>query len=130
MSTLIYAAQVDTWHHYFQLSFERSLRAVELAIKAADPRSEIASRYWASLAARTLGDMEGLKNQTSVMLEPAERLRVRYWLASAYATVAHSPFFEGDMETARSLNDLGLTQMPLDPRVLLHRVVLEAMVGD
>jgi len=130
LTTLLNATQVDSWHHDFQLALERSQQAVEIAVSISDPRSEAAARYFLSIATRTLGDMVGYKTQAAKLLEPAEKLQDRYWLAPAYSTAAMSYYFDGDMESAMKYNNLGLAQMPMDPRVLLHRLFIEAVSGN
>lgn len=130
MSILLHATQVDSWHHDFQLAAERSQRAVDIALELSDLRGEVAARYFLSIATRTLGDIEGYKTQATNILEPAEKLHDRYWLAPAYSTAAMAFYFDGDSQSAKSLNDLGLAQMPMDPRVMLHRLFIEAVFGN
>ena len=74
--------------------------------------------------------MVGYKTQAAKLLEPAEKLQDRYWLAPAYSTAAMSYYFDGDMESAMKYNNLGLAQMPMDPRVLPHRLFIEAVSGN
>ena len=130
MRTLTYAAQVDLWHHRFRESVERSQRATELARAAGDFRTEVGARYWASLALRTIGDLEGLRHQASAILGPAEQLRDRYWLTTAFATESCVPLLEGAWDDARELIDRGLNLNPMDPRLLHERVGLEFQVGN
>jgi len=130
MRTLNFAAQVETWHHHFEDSLKSSLMAIDLAVAASDPRGEVTARYWASLCSRTLGDMQEMMRQAVAILEPAERLRDRYWLATAYTSVSWLETLQGDWESAREMNQRGLDVMPMDPRPLLQRVCLEIQFGD
>ena len=130
MRTLTYAAQVDLWHHRFSESVDRSLRAIELARAAGDLRTEVGARYWAALTSRTIGDLGGLTRQASTIVDPADRLRDRYWLTTAFQTASFVPMGEGAWDYARELIDRGLDLMSMDPRLLMERVALEFQVGD
>ena len=130
MRTLNYAAQVELWHHKFEESLKSSLMAIGLATAASDPRGEVTGRYWAALNARTLGNIQEAQRQASAILEPAERLRDRYWLATAHNTIAWLHVVQGDWELAREANQRGLGLMPLDPRILVQRLILESQTGD
>jgi DNA-binding CsgD family transcriptional regulator/tetratricopeptide (TPR) repeat protein len=130
MRTLNYAAQVELWHHKIEESLASSLRAIQLAAATSDPRGEVNGRYLASLSARGLGNIEEAQRQASAVLEPAERLRDRYWLATAHNTIAWPLLVRGEWQLAREANQRGLDFMPLDPRILLQRVLLEAQNGD
>lgn len=130
MRTLNYAAQVELWHHKIEESLASSLKAIELAAATSDPRGEVNGRYLATLSSRGLGDIGETERQASAILEPAERLRDRYWLATAHNTIAWPLVVKGEWQSAREANQRGLDLMPLDPRILLQRVVLEAQTGD
>ena len=56
MRTLADAARVDSYNHWWESSLEKSLRAVEMAQRAGNPRLELAARYRAAWALLTLGD--------------------------------------------------------------------------
>ena len=130
MRTLNFAAQVEVWNNRFNESLAWSKIAIDLAATASDPRGEVAARYWAYLAAKTLGDREEALRQASAILEPAVRLRDRYWLASAYSAVDWSLALEGNWDSAKEVNQRGLDLMPLDPRLLGQRVSSETQTGN
>ncbi|MEE8464836.1 MAG: LuxR C-terminal-related transcriptional regulator, partial [Dehalococcoidia bacterium] len=130
MRTLNFAAQVELWHHRFEESLKSSLTAIDLAVTASDFRGEVSARYWASLASRILGDMQESQLQGLAILAPAERLRDRYWLATAHNAIAWSHTLRGDWQSARETNLRGLDWMPFDPRLLLQHVILEAESGN
>jgi tetratricopeptide (TPR) repeat protein len=96
MWSLIQASRIDCWHLHFQQSLERGLKAAEIAENISDLKGAVAGRYWASLAARANGDAESLRLLASGILEPAQQLRDRYWLSSAYQVNFSPPIFEGD----------------------------------
>lgn len=77
-------SQVELWHLHLEDSLKSSLMAIDLAVAASDIRTEVASRYWAGLASSALGDSEESSRQALAILEPAQRLQDRYWLASAH----------------------------------------------
>jgi len=117
LRTLGSAAQVEMWHNHFEDSLKSGLMAIDLCLDASDLRGEVDARYWAALASRTLGDFEGLRVQCLAMLEPAERLRDRYWLATSHSIVAYLGFSSGEWQSAREATQRGLDLMPLDPRI-------------
>ena len=77
-----------------------------------------------------MGDLEGMGLHVADMLAPAERLRDRYWLASALVTNRALAQLNGDWGAARDFSDRGMAVAPDDPRHLLGRVILEYEVGN
>lgn len=75
-------------------------------------------------------DAEEAQRQTIAILEPAEQLRDRYWLASAFHSIACRHSLQGDWTLAREMNQAGLDLMPMDERLLIQQVNLEIQVGD
>ena len=130
MRTLTYAAQVEIWHQNFREALDRSTKAIELARAASDPRGEVSARYWAFLASRSIGDLNSMRLHSSAILTPAQRLRDRYWLATAFNSQSWMVAHEGDFDLARKLNQRGLDQIPMDPRILTRRVMLESQTGN
>jgi len=63
-------------------------------------------------------------------MQPAERLRDRYWLATAYSAVAYPPMHQGDWDSAKEANQRGLDLMPLDPRILFSQIIVETQAGN
>ena len=123
-------SQVELWHLHLEDSLKSSLMAIDLAVAASDIRTEVASRYWAGLASSALGDSEESSRQALAILEPAQRLQDRYWLASAHQILAGLHTRHGEWQTAREAIQRGLDLLPLDPRLLSLRITLEANVGD
>ena len=130
MRTLNFAAQVELWHHQIEESLKSSLLAVDLAVAASDPRGEVSGRYWANLSSRSLGDAQEFQRQASAILKPAEQLGDRHWLATAHYTVAWPFVLRGDWNEAREANQRSVELMPLDPRLLMQRVILESQCGN
>lgn len=121
---------MDVWHNCFQVGLDRSLRVIELAQRADNPRAEVGARYSAAMASMMVGDMSGIRRLAEAILAPAERLRDRYWLATAILMAGVVPQSEGDWDALRRLTDRGLQSMPMDPRLLGQRALIEFELGD
>ena len=80
---LALAARVDWWFMRWQECTEKSLLALELALAAGDQQSELYARAWLTRDAAIGGDLTTARAQAASALELAERLRERYWLATA-----------------------------------------------
>ena len=130
MSTLTHAARVDLDHLRWQESLEKSLRAVGLADRADDPHCEVAAHFWAALALMGIRDLEAVRPHATAMLAVAERLRDRYWLASAFWVNERVCSLGGDWQAARDFSNRGLSALSTDPRLLGTRAVLEYGMGD
>ena len=124
------AAWVDVWHFHWQDGLEKGLRAIELARRAADEHTEIAARRSVGWGLTATGAREQDRSHTAETLALAERLRERWWLASASADGARLSLYEGDWQAARQMGDVSLTAQPRDPRPLAMRALLEYEVGD
>ena len=127
---LITAANVDIFHLRPQEGLEKALRAIDLASHAGDVAIEVPARHWASGAMLLLGDLEGLQQQSRHLLLSAERLRDRYWLASALWRNENGSALKGDFQEARDFSDRGLSVSATDHRLLATRVLLEYQVGE
>ena len=124
------AGEVDVFHLRCRESLEKSLRAIQLARQASDPRSEVQARQRATLALTITGDLEGARLHATAGLAPAERLRDRFWLSTAYWSVQFVSRLQGDWYAARDFSDRGLIMGHGDPRILSDRVMLEYEQGD
>ena len=130
IKTLNHSARID-WHHLqFDDSLKKSLTATNLAVAAFDPRGEVTASHHAFMCSHHLGDSMEMHRQASAILEPAVRLRDRFWLATAHYCISFSLSLQGDWRLAREENQLGLDVLPLDPRLLVERAILEAQAGD
>jgi DNA-binding SARP family transcriptional activator len=127
---LVLAARVDWWHLRFDRSVARSMRALELARDADDQQTELYARAWLVREAATRGDLAEARAHAAVSLELADRLRERYWLATARVNGLWLAYLEGDWDEARRYSDAGLTLQPRDARNLGLRALLEYELGD
>jgi DNA-binding CsgD family transcriptional regulator/RecA/RadA recombinase len=130
MRTLAYACQADFWHLHLLEGLENGLRAIDLALRNDEPRAEAIARIYTASTLSFTGDVERARQHAAASLVAAERLRDRYWLVFGLwrnETVCRT---KGDWRAACNFNDRGLAVLPMDPRLLGTRVLLEYEVGD
>jgi DNA-binding CsgD family transcriptional regulator len=120
----------DAQHLRLQGTLVKSLRGIELAHQAEDPRTEVAVRFSAGLSAWWMGDLTGLGQQARETLAPADRLRDRYWLTSVLWINEAASSLQGRWTEAREFNERCLLVSPGDLRPRVTRALLEAAVGD
>jgi DNA-binding CsgD family transcriptional regulator len=130
MDALAASAEIDVFHLRCQESVEKSLRAIQLAQRADDPRAEIQARQRATLALTIIGDLEGARVHAEAGLVPAQRLRDRFWLSSALWSNQFAYRLQGDWPPSRQFCDRGLAINPSDARILCDRVLLEYELGE
>ena len=130
MRTLADAANVDLYESRWQECLSKALRSIELAQRTDEPYTEILARYSAALAQCALGDLEGLRLNAPALLTLAERLRDRWWVASALRCNAFVSRLVGQWEDARDFSNRGLAVSPMEPRDLCSRTLLEYEVGN
>lgn len=120
------AAHVDWFHARWQDCLETSSRAIELALAASDLRTETRARLWAGRISAIRGDREEARAHSAAALAQAEKLRERFWLATARWNNAMLSILAGDWQAARELGDAE----PTDTRHLGSRTLVEYQVGD
>ena len=128
--TLANAAFVDAFHLRWQDCLTEGLRAIDLAQRVGDLHSELQARRAVAWALTATGEREDARSHLAVALVHAERLRERWWLASASYDSELLALYEGDWSGAREMAELGLVTQPRDPRHLALRAVLEYAMGD
>jgi DNA-binding SARP family transcriptional activator len=126
---LTLAARVDWWFMHWEECTEKSRLALELALAAGDQQTEMYARAWLARDAAIRGDLEAARTEGGCSLELAERLRERYWLATARLNSFWLAALAGDWKTARSFSDGGLAAQPHDSRNLAVRALLEYELG-
>ena len=130
MRTLAYAAQTDFFNLHWKESVEKARRAIELDHSSGELLARVVAHYSAASALHPLGDLEGTRLHAKEMLTASERLRDRFWLASAFSRNEIVSRLEGDWQSARNFSNRGLEVLSGDPRILSGRVVLEYEVGN
>ena len=127
---LALAARVDWWHMRWDQCVARSTRALELAQAVDDQQTELYARSWLVRDAATRGSTGEARDHAKACLELADRLRERYWVATARVNAFWLASLEGDWEAARSFSDAGLRVQPRDARNLGLRALLEHELGE
>ncbi len=107
-------ASVDIGRHGFQL-----------AGKVEDLLTEIFARFWTAFASQDMDDSEIALSPAEKMLVGAEKVRDRFWLASAIWSNEVVYRLKGDWAGARNFSDQGLFISPAYPRILSGRVFCE-----
>ena len=130
MRILSSASEPDVQYLRLQGGLVKSLRAIELAQQADDPRTEVNARYFAGMSQLIMANLEGACQQAVAMLTPAERLRDNYLLAGAHYLNQTTSSLAGNWEEARNSNERGLAVSPKDLRLLFSRALLESEVGE
>jgi len=124
------AAFVDAFHLRWHDCLTEGLRAIELAQAVGDLHSELPARRAVAWALTATGEREDARSHLVAALVHAERLRERWWLASATYDNELLSLYEGDWRGAREMAEVGLAAQPRDPRHLALRAVLEYTIGD
>jgi tetratricopeptide (TPR) repeat protein len=127
---LALAARVDWWHLHWEECAAKSVQALELAQAADDQQTAMYARAWLARNAAIRGDLPNARAHATVSLELADRLRERYWLATARVNSFWLHYLEGDWEAARQLSEAGLRLQPRDARNLGLRTLLEYQLGE
>jgi tetratricopeptide (TPR) repeat protein len=129
LRTLAEAGRVEVYHLRLPECLEKSLRAIALARRLDDPLSEARSRYFASIALWSIGDVKEASLHATAGLASAERLRNRVMLANILWANETISRLTGDFGSAREFSNRGLALMPRDPRLLGTRTLLEYEMG-
>jgi tetratricopeptide (TPR) repeat protein len=127
---LVTDAHVDWWHLAWEDSLEKSARAIELARKAGDQRTEMVARSTRLRLQAIRGEPQAARHDADVAFEIGERLRERYWLVTTRVHLMWLAALEGDWQTARRLSDEALPLQPSDGRNLGNRALIESQTGN
>ena len=130
MRILTSATVGDVEYLRVQGSLVKSLRAIELAEQADDPRTEVDARYFSSMGLWSMGHLSELRVQSREALGPAGRLGDHYALAGALWTNEIYASLSGDWNSAREFNDRCLAVSSGDPRPRYTRALLESETGN
>jgi DNA-binding CsgD family transcriptional regulator len=104
-------------------------RALEIVAAIDDPQAELDARYSAVQMSFVVGDLRGVERFGFAMLPLAERLRDRFWLASAHRARVYVHWMRGELQAARAESDLSLAAATDEPRDLTIRAQLEYEAG-
>ena len=127
--SLIGSAEVALYDTRYQDMLEFSRRAILLADRIGDPRAVMLANYWTSLSLIILNDLGSASPNAEASLVPAEQLRHHSYIARAAYVNEMIHRLKGEWEAARKFSDHGLAASPVDPRLLINRVLLEHEAG-
>ncbi len=91
---------------------DKGTQRFELAGKVDDPLAEIFARFWTAFASQDMVDGEIALSPAEKMLVGAEKVRDRFWLASAIWSNEVVYRLKGDWAGARNFSDRGLFNSP------------------
>ena len=130
LKTLAGTARADILQLSWRKCIENGLQAIDLARRADAPYAEADARWCTIQCLWSFGDPSAAKVQAAAMLELAETLRVRTWLATACLGGQFPAQLEGLWSVARDFSDRSLLLSPSDARHLGTRLRLEYEVGE
>jgi len=130
MRTLANAADTDWYQLRGQEVLRKSLRAIELARRASDPRAEAWPRFLASFESTSEGDLAGAGEHAQEMLTQTERLQDHGLLALACLANANVFRIKGDWISAREYIDRGLNLEPRQTWILSNLALVEYETGN
>jgi tetratricopeptide (TPR) repeat protein len=131
LQTLHYAADVSGRHLHFQESIDYSLRSIELATGDENPFSGFASRWWTSIGLVRMGNFAAARSHALVLRDQAERRSTpRLLVGNGLVPITYLSCIDGNWEAGREYSDRGLAVSPLNPQLLLPRVLLEYQTGE
>jgi tetratricopeptide (TPR) repeat protein len=128
--TLSNSAFVEAFHLRWHDCMTVGLRAIDLARAAGNLHVELPARRAVLWALTATGERESAFAHGALALAHAERLRERWWLASASYDNLLLFLFEGNWHRARQMAEVGLATQPRDPRHLALSAALEYAIGD
>ena len=130
MRTLANSADADWYQLRSQEVMRKSLRAIELARRTNDPRTEAWPRFLASHESIVAGDLAAAGDHAQEMLAQTERLQDSGLLALACLAAANVFRLKGDWLSARDLLDRGLDLEPRNCWILSCLALIDYETGE
>ena len=130
LTTLAGESYVNMWHCRWQEILDKTPRAIDLARTVDDPAGELLALWGAIAAEIATGHREAAWWHVSEGIILAEKLRDRLLLCGTLYRVAWVAGSEGDWQTVRDVSDQGLELLPMDPRLLATRTLVEYQLGE
>ena len=131
VQALTYAAAVSGQHLHWRDSLDYALRAMALASGGENPLSGMLPRWWSATSLLRMGQSDAARPHVTALLDLSEGPTAPRLLASnGYATITTMSVLEGDWEAGRRYCDRGLEVSPLNPQLLLPRLLLEHETGE
>ena len=130
LTTLAGESYVNMWHCRWQEILDKTPRAIDLARTVDDPAGGLLALWGAIAAEIATGHREAAWRHVSEGIILAEKLRDRLLLCGTLYRVAWVAGSEGDWQTVRDVSDQGLELLPMDPRLLATRTLVEYQLGE
>lgn len=131
LQTLHYAADVSGRHLHFQESIDYSLQSIELATGDENSFSGFASRWWTSIGLVRMGDFAAARSHALVLRDQAERRSTpRLLVGNGLVPITYLSCIDGNWKAGQEYSDRGLEVSPLNPQLLLPRILLEYQTGE
>ena len=130
LKTIAEESYVSMWHCRWRDILDKTPRAMELAKTVDDPAGELLARWGAIAAEISMGQREAARRHVSEGMILAERLRDRQISCGTLYRATWVAESEGDWQTVRDLSDQGLELLPMDPRLLAIRTLVEYQLGE
>ena len=121
----VYAAEADFNHMNWPEALEKCLKAVELIPSSEDILTEVMARFFTANVYRETGDYDQALRHAFDMLDRAERLRHRSWLAVAYYVNETMYSYRADWNAAGGFGERGLASGSMTPVFLGRKAVME-----
>ena len=130
LQTLTNACDVSARNLHWQESVGNGVRAINLLTGDENPYYEVLSRYFTALSLLHLGDPDASRPHAVALRDMTDR-RVTGVLASlSFGPTIYLSCLEGEWKAGRAYSDRSLEVAPLDPLLLLPRVLLEYETGQ
>ena len=130
MRILAASARLDRVGLRMEEALKKSQRAIGLALRLKDLRTEAAARYEAAIALNQSGDLEEAEKHAVAMLDASERLRDRELVHLALNIDSSGSRRRGDWRAARDYSQRGLAVSDRDSRHLAALAQIEYQVGN
>ena len=119
--TLANMANIYGFHLRWDECLDAGLRAIELSTEMDDSQSEMRAHLWTANALIQKGELEQATNQGELILEVAERLHDRTWIAFGLYPILFAPVAKGDWRSVRQ-NMRPISPWPVDSIQGIHRL--------
>ena len=107
------------------------MRAIERAAGEQDPWLPQSYRWWTAVGLLRMGELDQARPHVLILRDRAERRGATRLSASmGFVPITLLSCLEGDWKAGREYSGRGLEASPLNPHLLLLRVLLEYQTGD
>ena len=126
-----YAAAVSAAYLRWRESVDHGLRAIDLNAGDESPLVLGVHRWWAAVSLLRMGNLDAARPHALVLRDRAEmRGAIRLTASMGLAPITTLSSLEGDWKAGREDSGRGLEASPLNPHLLLPRILLEHETGE